>query len=196
MIIWDVTYNSNGAKDRLNKYFNTIDNRADFFGASNQYEKNIGSGARWFGGAEQVSNAFITGLGAKGNFSSISFFVGNAIALGGLYEWRQEAGDKLLQSGFDNFRDLYNLKRNPVQWDVKQLKDEQNSLQSIHEKYLGSPYKSFFLDRSKWLTDASKNDFINRSQQQPGGIDILDKSSRIRYGCKLLGYTSEQGCKP
>lgn len=37
--------------------FNTIDNRANFFAASNQYEKNLGVGARQFGGADKVSRA-------------------------------------------------------------------------------------------------------------------------------------------
>lgn len=30
-------------------------------------------------------------------------------------------------------------------------------------------------------------------QSQPGGIDVLDYNSRISYGCKLLGYSKEQG---
>lgn len=37
---------------------------------------------------------------------------------------------------------------------------------------------------------------LNDKQVQDGGINILDKSSRIKYGCKLLGYTEQQGCKP
>jgi len=55
-------YNSQGASTRFDKYFNTIDNRADFFAASNLYEQNLGSKARWFGGADFVSRAAITGL--------------------------------------------------------------------------------------------------------------------------------------
>ena len=38
--------------------------------------------------------------------------------------------------------------------------------------------------------------FLSDKQVQDGGINILDKSSRIKYGCKLLGYTEQQGCKP
>ena len=45
-------YNTSGANARFVTYFNTIDNRANFFAASNQYEKNLGVGARWFGGAD------------------------------------------------------------------------------------------------------------------------------------------------
>lgn len=63
---FDYLYNTPDANSRFVTYFNTIDNRANFFGASNQYEKNLGVGARWFGGADDVSRACWTGLGADG----------------------------------------------------------------------------------------------------------------------------------
>jgi hypothetical protein len=30
----------------------------------------------------------------------------------------------------------------------------------------------------------------------PGGINMLDLKSRIKYGCKLLGYSVQDGCSP
>ncbi|WP_313055870.1 hypothetical protein [Pseudomonas lopnurensis] len=56
--LFDQLYNSEGAENWFSLYLNTIDNRADFFGASNQYEQNLGSGAQWFAGAEYVSRAW------------------------------------------------------------------------------------------------------------------------------------------
>lgn len=83
-----------------------------------------------------------------------------------------------MTKGFDNFKSLYNNPQNAINWDIKQLQDEQKSLQSIHEKYLSN--QSWFRGASKLLT----------------GVEILDYKSRIEYGCKLLGYSQEQGCKP
>ncbi|MBQ9725691.1 MAG: hypothetical protein IJV56_10220 [Neisseriaceae bacterium] len=65
-------------------------------------------------------------------------------------------------------------------WDIKQLQDEQKLLQPIHEKYLGN--KSTFTWTSEVLT--------------PNLSNLLDYKDRVNYGCKLLGYTAEQGCKP
>ncbi|WP_274585780.1 hypothetical protein V9W64_05910 [Neisseria leonii] len=83
-----------------------------------------------------------------------------------------------MTQGFGNFKELYNNCPNAVQWDIKQLGDEQALLQPIHDKYLSD--KDFFRSVSKAMT----------------GVDILDYKSRIRYGCRLLGYTEQQGCKP
>ena len=195
---FDYLYNTPNANTRFVTYFNTIDNRANFFAASNQYEKNLGVGARWFGGADEVSRSCITGLGADGCASYITFGAGKILGNPDLYAWRKEAGDTLIIQGFNNFRHLYNNRPNAMQWDIKQLRDEQTVLQPIHEKYLSDA--NLFRWFSNQMTDSENRKYtgklIKEEQAQPGGIDILDKSSRIRYGCKLLGYTEQQGCKP
>ena len=107
-----------------------------------------------------------------------------------------------MKGGFDNFRNLYNNKQNPIFWDIRQLKNEQSLLQPIHEKYLGE--YPVFQEISRKITDSNGDlgkgfegfGMVNSDQQQPGGVNILDKASRIRYGCQLLGYTAAQGCKP
>ncbi|KLT73218.1 hemagglutinin [Neisseria arctica] len=170
-------YNTEKAKDRLVHYMNTIDNRADFFAASNQYEKNLGVGAKWFEGAEKVSRNCITGLGADGCGSYITFGAGKILSNPDIYSWRKEAGDTLITQGFNNFKYLYNNRPNPIQWDIKQLKDEQRVLQPIHDKYLAN--KQLFRKVSEIVS----------------GVNILDYKSRIQYGCNLLGYTEKQGCK-
>ncbi|MFL1733062.1 hypothetical protein, partial [Moraxella oculi] len=197
---FDYLYNTPNAKARFVTYFNTIDNRANFFAASNQYEKNLGVGARWFGGANDVSRARFTGLGADGNLSYVTFGVGSVFSGSPkhIYDWRKEAGDALITQGFNNFKHLYNNRPNAMQWDIKQLHDEQTLLQPIHEKYLSNA--NLFRWVSNQMTDSKNRKYIGglikEKQTQPSGIDILDKSSRIRYGCKLLGYTEKQGCKP
>jgi len=195
--IFDYVYNSLGAESRFALYYNTIDNKANFFGASDRYEQNIGSGAKWFEGAEFVSRAGLTGLGADGHGSAYTFFAGSLFAYPpSVYDWRQEAGDALMKAGFDNFKELYNNKiLDPTNWDINQLKSEQTTLQSIHEKYLAD--KWFFPTISKWLTSSSSlGYFLDEKKTQPGGINILDYNSRVEYGCKLLGYSQSQGCKP
>ena len=52
---FDYLYNQPDSRENFLHYMNTIDNRADFFAASNQYEQQIGSGVQWFGGADFVS---------------------------------------------------------------------------------------------------------------------------------------------
>ena len=88
-----------------------------------------------------------------------------------------------------------------MQWDINQLKNEQRVLQPIHEKYLSD--RSVFVGLGNLFTDteikvlgAGNNPLTSEQQGQPGGIDILDYKSRVEYGCKLLSYTSSQGCKP
>ncbi|WP_207788942.1 hypothetical protein [Bordetella trematum] len=198
---FDYVYNSLGAEARFALYYNTIDNRADFFGASDRYEQNLGSGAKWFGGAESVSRAGWTGLGADGNGSSYTFLLGAVLFAGPnakkIYDWRSEAGNALMKSGFSNFQSLYHGKSDPITWDIKQLKDEQRTLQPIHEKYMKDRVVFSFI--SSLMTDSSDympGRLLDKDKTQPGGIDILDYNSRIRYGCKLLGYGETQGCKP
>lgn len=149
-------------------------------------------GAQWYGGAEFVSRAPITGLGADGNGSQYTFLVGNLLA--DVYDWRDEAGKTLMNSGFDNFQSLYNQTVNePVAWDINQLRSEQAILQPIHEKYLSDA--NLFTGLSQWLTNTDYSPILDQ-QGMSGGIDILDESSRIRFGCKLMGYSAEQGCSP
>lgn len=179
--IFVYVYNSLGAEARFALYYNTIDNRADFFGASVRYEQNVGSGAKWYGGAEDVSRRFLTGLGADGSGSSYTFLMGSLLAgvnAPSIYEWRAEAGNSLMDAGFSNFSNLYNKTiNNVVSWDINQLMSEQKILQPIHEKY---------------LTER----IIFRTASRISGVDILDYASHVLFGCKLLGYNEAQGCKP
>ena len=138
----------------------------------------------------------------KSGATNYTFSVGLIFGNPPIYEWRKEAGDALMKGGFDNFRNLYNNKQNPIFWDIRQLKNEQSLLQPIHEKYMEdySAYRWI----SNLITDSDgtfgellqQSGLVKTNQQQLGGIDILDKASRIRYGCQLLGYTAAQGCKP
>ncbi|MDK7178073.1 hypothetical protein QP445_11575, partial [Micrococcus luteus] len=114
------------------------------------YEQQIDSGVQWFGGADSVSRAAITGLGADGNLSYLSFAMGKTLGNPPIYEWRKAAGYALIVGGFDNFKDLYNNQQDPVAWDIKQLKNEQALLQPIHEKYLSD--KKGFTKASQLLT--------------------------------------------
>ncbi|MFJ7141999.1 filamentous hemagglutinin N-terminal domain-containing protein [Pseudomonas protegens] len=192
---FDYLYNTDGAATRLVTYLNTIDNRANFFGASNVYEQNLGIGAKWFGGAEEVSRAKWTGLGADGHGSFASFGSGWLVAP--VYDWRKAAGDALITGGFDNFKNLYNkATTDPVAWDIKQLKGEQTILQPIHEQYMGD--RSVFTWTSNQVTDTAimPGWLISDRQGVDGGVDILDYKSRVEFGCKLLGYSKSQGCTP
>ena len=192
---FDYLYNTEGAAGRLVTYLNTIDNRANFFGASHVYEQNMGIGAKWFGGAEEVSRAGWTGLGADDNLSYITFGVGRLMAP--VYDWRKAAGDALITGGFENFKNLYNkATSDPVAWDIKQLKGEQTILQPIHEQYMGD--RSAFTWLSGLVTDTSimPEIMIGDRKGMDGGVDILDYKSRVEFGCKLLGYSKSQGCAP
>jgi filamentous hemagglutinin len=165
----------------------------------NKYQLNLGSGAKWFGGAEFVSRAPWTGLGADGNFSYLTFAVGALFAgthASDIYEWRSVAGNTLMNSGFDSFKDLYNSgTADPIVWDINQLRAEQQVLQPIHEKYLSD--RVVFTIASKLITNTDYAVGAKLEKQgQPGGVDILDYKSRVQYGCKLLDYSANQGCKP
>jgi len=170
---------------------NTIDNRANFFGASNLYEQHLGIGAKWFWGAEIVSRAPLNGLGADGNASYITFGLGWLLAP--VYNWRTAAGDALINGGFDNFKDLFNkVSTDPVAWDINQLKAEQSLLQPIHERFLGG--RNIFQYVGGLATDTSiwPDSVVGAN----GGVSILDYTSRVEFGCKLLGHTKSQGCAP
>ncbi|SDU21849.1 DUF637 domain-containing protein [Pseudomonas orientalis] len=193
---FDYLYNTEEGKDSFVSYFNTIDNRANFFSASDTYEHQLGIGAKWFGGADTVSRAPITGLGADGNASYLTFGAGWALAP--VYDWRKAAGDALMAGGYDNFKALYDKKvTDPVAWDINQLKNEQAILQPIHEAYLQDHKR--FVELTKEAT--SVDGFIKyipfvETQRIEGGVDILDYKSRVKFGCKLLGYSASQGCAP
>ncbi|HFC7754501.1 TPA: DUF637 domain-containing protein, partial [Neisseria meningitidis] len=196
--VFGYLYNSQGASTRFDKYFNTIDNRADFFAASNLYEQNLGSKARWFGGADFVSRAAITGLGADGEASYITFAAGKVVGNPPIYEWRAASGNALIVNGFYNFRDLFNKKTNPREWDIQQLKSEQKLLQPIHQKYLSN--EKDYLSLIKGVTSNKIFSIIpnplDERKKIEDGINMLDYKSRIKYGCKLMGYSEKQGCKP
>lgn len=156
-------------------------------------------GAQWFGGAELVTRAPYTGLGADGDASWITF--GGAALLfpstynpterSEIYQWRDEARGVLLNTGFENFRDLYNGNvSNSAEWDRSQLKSEQAALQPVHEKYLGE--RTLFNWITKKATDSESSPNVgmlwgsNEEQVVPGGIDMLSEDSRVNFGCKLL----------
>ncbi|HFC7958100.1 TPA: DUF637 domain-containing protein, partial [Neisseria meningitidis] len=187
--VFGYLYNSQGASTRFDKYFNTIDNRADFFAASNLYEQNLGSKARWFGGADFVSRAAITGLGADGEASYITFAAGKVVGNPPIYEWRAASGNALIVNGFYNFRDLFNKKTNPREWDIQQLKSEQKLLQPIHQKYLSN--EKDYLSLIKGVTSNKIFSIIpnplDERKKIEDGINMLDYKSRIKYGCKLMG---------
>ncbi|WP_256676386.1 DUF637 domain-containing protein [Pseudomonas sp. RGB] len=192
---FDYLYKTEEGKSSFVSYFNTIDNRADFFNASDTYENQLGIGAKWFGGANTVSRAPFTGLGADGNASYITFGAGWALAP--VYDWRKAAGDALMAGGYDNFKNLYNKNTvDPVAWDISQLKNEQMILQPIHEEYLSG--HDVFLGVSKYMTDSDKGAGALPGDVPgvSGGVNILDYSSRVEFGCKLLGYDASQGCAP
>lgn len=203
--LFDQIYNQEGAENWFSLYFNTVDNRADFFGASDRYEENMGAGAQWFGGAEFVTRAPLTGLGADGYGSGLTFALGSLLAgmdAGEIYAWRAEAGNTLIKEGFDNFSYLFNNSDvDPVAWDINQLRSEQQALQAIHDKYLLD--KWVFVNAGTILTDTdipylgSGNNMLTSDRQgQSGGVDVTSYESRVNYGCKLLGYNASQGCGP
>lgn len=80
------------------------------------------------------------------------------------------------------------------QWEIKQLNDEQKILQPIHLKYLKN--RPIFVGLTKYMTKYDSDfSLIKKSQRIPGGVNLLDIESRIKYGCHMLGYTEAQGCK-
>lgn len=105
-----------------------------------------------------------------------------------------------MNAGFSNFKALDNHGGDPVWWDINQLISEQQTLRPIHEGYLKDRF--LFGLMSEWQTNTNSilgagNNFVTSDKQgQPGGIDVLDYQSRVRYGCRLLGYSEQQGCTP
>jgi hypothetical protein len=154
----------------------------------------------WFGGADFAARAPVTGLGADGSMSQYSFAGGLLFGVS-VYDWRAEAGNTLINAGFNNFSNLYNQSvSDPVAWDINQLTSEQKALQPTHQKYLGD--NDWFVGFSNHITNTDNKlrvgniPFTSEKQGVAGGINILDYKSRIEFGCKLLGYSADQGCKP
>ena len=177
--VLDILYNGKNAENNFLSRVPDIDSRANFFGANDSYYDGKGVDIRWFGGAEDVSRSCITGLGANGCLSYATFGMSKILGNPDIYGWRSEAGNTLIKDGYSNFKSLYNGQySNPKNWDIQQLRKEQESLQPVHEKYLKD--YPLFRNVSEKISD----------------VDILNKDSRIEYGCKLLGYDKAQGCKP
>ena len=105
-----------------------------------------------------------------------------------------------MNAGFSNFKALDNHGGDPVRWDINQLISEQQTLRPIHEGYLKDRF--LFGLMSEWQTNTNSilgavNNIVTSDKQvQPGGIDVLYDQARVRYGCRLLGYSEQQGCTP
>lgn len=143
---------------------------------------------------EFISRAGLTGLGADGSGSWVTFGIGGALTGTSVYEWRSDAGDTLMNSGFENFKSLYNQEvSDPLSWDINQIKTEQSVLQGVHEEHLSDNELFQFMSKTITNTDITP---IDDAKGQSGGVDLLDYNSRIEYGCRLLGYGADQGCAP
>ena len=168
-------------KQTFTNLINNIDKRADLFDAMANQVPN----SRWFQGAADVSRACFIGLGADGCGSWATFYIGRLGSADKFYQWREEAGKAIMQSGYDYFKNSFNNSGSySVADDIAQLKREQQMLQSIHEKYFGAADS---LDNGWGLR---KGGIVSQ------GVDVLSYKSRIEYGCKKMGLTPAQGCKP
>ena len=123
----NIIYSSPNAKNLINKRVQSVDDRANFFSTNDHYYNVNNIDIRWFGAAEDVTRAPITGLGADGNLSWTTFgigyvFTGGPVSPGGtVYEWRDEAGRSLMYGGFDNFRNAFKGNYiSPMNWDINQ----------------------------------------------------------------------------
>lgn len=182
----NIIYNTSNAKNLIDKRVESVDDRANFF-STNDYYYNVNNiDIRWFGAAENVTRAPITGLGADGNLSWVTFWggyvlTGGPFSSGGtVYEWRDEAGQALMHGGFDNFSNAFKGNYTSTQsWDINQLKSEQKLLQPIHEKYL------------------KDGGLIRRGAQIFNQIpNVKSYEDRVEFGCKSMGYSGKNGCKP
>lgn len=180
-----ILYNDNGenAQRLLLSRINDINTRANFFAVNHLYYQHSSLPVRWFGVSDKVSRDCLTGLGAKHCGSYIPFAVSKVFGNPAIYTWRQRGGETLLANSFDNFKSLFNGKfHDSVRWDIDQLKTEQSLLQPIHEAFLGDH-----------LVFRKVNKTLMRLKIR-GGVEILSQSDRLRYGCKMLGYTHFEGC--
>lgn len=152
------------------------------------YYQQSANKVRWFGIADKVSRECVTGLGAKHCASYLPFAVSKILGNPAIYTWRQVGGETLLANGFSNFRGLFNTDfqgnlNEARAWDITQLKREQSLLQPIHER---------FFSQHPWFVTVNKN--IMRLCMR-GGVNLLNKADRVRYGCFLMNYTKAQGCQ-
>lgn len=181
--VLDVLYNGDNANRLFLHRIPDINTRANFFAVNHLYYQGLTVPVRWFGIADKVSRDCLTGLGAKHCGSYLPFAVSKVFGNPKIYTWRQQGGETLLANGFDNFKALFNGKfNNAVAWDIGQLNTEQTLLQPLHERFLGA-YPTF----------RKVNKTIMRLKIK-GGVEILNKADRVRYGCSLLDYSVEQGC--
>ncbi|SET27177.1 hemagglutinin repeat-containing protein [Thorsellia anophelis] len=105
----NILYNGQDAKALISERVESIDNRADFFGMNDYYFDELGIPIKWYGEAEKVSRACLTGLGATGCGSEYTFELYDWALDADLDAWRAEAGKKIMEGGFNNFSNLYNL---------------------------------------------------------------------------------------
>jgi filamentous hemagglutinin len=193
---FNYVFNAPNARNNITQYYDDIDSRKNFFGTSANYYKDLGIDVKWFAGAYDVS---IDSLGGGEKWSTLKFGVGALFTGQGsnLYNWRSEAGNALMNDGFNNFKNLYNNgTNNPAAWDINQLQREQTVLQPIHEKYLGDA--NAFQWVSKKLTDSNWPfiKYVTPPTRVPGGVDITKYPSRVNYGCQMLSYSAKKGCNP
>lgn len=179
----NVLYNGNNAKALFLNRIDDINTRANFFAVNHLYYQGSSLPVRWFGIADKVSRECLTGLGAKHCASYLPFAGSKLFGNPPIYRWRQAGGITVLATSFDNFKALFNGGfSDPVTWDIHQLNNEQTALQPIHEQYLAT---------HPMFVKANKTVFRLRIK---GGVNILDKADRVRYGCFRMGYRAEQGC--
>jgi filamentous hemagglutinin len=145
---------------------NTIDARANFFGAMYQQ-----TGASWFGAAAKTSVQDL--MGGEFNF-------GNFLSGGGLADWRSQAGNLIMPYGYSSFVNVYQNYQSPSfnlnTWSMQQLTNEQNTLQSIYEQ-------QGVFTRILILGGGEANYQINP----------FDVDQRIKFGCKRMMEFGYQG---
>jgi filamentous hemagglutinin len=160
------------------KGINDIDARADFFGAmSREFPK-----SKWFSGANDVSRRCLSGLGADGCGSYLTFGIAGALSGVDAYDWRKEAGEALMLNGYNDFKMMWEGKVTDYkQWDINRLIGEQTTLQPIHQKYLST--SRIGINESVLLVKLPKITTFGG-----GKVNMLDLNDRIRYGCQLMNY--------
>ncbi|WP_404548726.1 hemagglutinin repeat-containing protein [Dyella jejuensis] len=145
---------------------NTIDARANFFGAMFQQ-----TGAPWFGAAQETSKEDL--MGAK-------FSVGNFLTGGGLVDWRNQAGNLIMQNGQNSFANVYRNYQSPSfdlnNWSMQQLNNEQQLLQPVYEQ------QNSLTRGMIWLGGEG-------SYQ----INPININERIKFGCTRLAVFGYQG---
>ncbi|GFZ93225.1 hemagglutinin repeat-containing protein [Dyella caseinilytica] len=145
---------------------NTIDARADFFGSMYQQ-----TSAPWFGAAAETSTEDLMG---------VKFNTGNFVTVGGLADWRSQAGNLIMQNGYSSFVNVYQNYQNPSfdlnVWSLSQLVNEQNILQPVYDGQGG--FTHFTIWAGGWLDH---------------WIDATDVNQRIEFGCDRMGRFGYQG---